>query len=270
MPELGLIIDDATLQFVCESQQVPVAFGADEDVESSWEPPLIVESQGSTNSCVGHSIALAASHANYVATSEVLRFSRRFGYITSQMESGQYLGADQGTSIQSSLQAATKYGCCLEATCPFQERYSTQLPKEAYEEAAKHKHQGETRYDCRDWNTAINWITDKRCIVIGTQWYSGQGSCSGIEDKRCGTSGSFRGYHARLLTSWSTHGGMIVPRVQNSHGKSWGSNGTALVLRDLWDFWQKDPNFFALGFSRINEVEPKRRSYKESTPGDAC
>lgn len=266
---LGLIIDSQHRATIDNLAAVPVSFGAGEDVEPRWIPPLVVESQGHTNSCAGHAIALAASHANFVATGEVLRFSRRFGYITSQTAGG-FLGRDGGTSITSTLIAATRYGCCLESTCPFQERYDTQLPQSAYAEAKRHKHHGETAYDCREFQTAINFLTDHRCIVIGTRWTSSQDQCTGIEDKRVGTSGQFRGYHARLLSGWDTHDGLLSPLVQNSHGQRWGNHGRAIITRDLWSEWQRDANFFALGFSRIDEVEPKRKSYLESKPGDAC
>lgn len=272
---LGLLVDETNAirrlhqQALDSLVSVPVTFGAGEDVEPRWVPPLAVESQGSTNSCAGHAIALAASHANFATTGEVLRFSRRFGYITSQ-EIGGFLGRDQGTSITSTLAAATERGCCLESTCPFQERYDSQLPKQAYDEAAHHKHHGDKRYDCRDWETAIHWLTDHRCIVIGTRWYSSQDQCSGIEDKRVGLSGAFRGYHARLCSGWETHAGQICPVVQNSHGQRWGNHGRAIITRELWDCWRTDANFFALGFNRVDEVEPQRKSWLESKPGDSC
>lgn len=267
---LGLIISEDHEATINGFDSVPVSFGAGEDVEPRWVPPLVVESQGATNSCAGHAIALAASHANHAATGEVLRFSSRFGYITSQRASGQFLGRDGGTSITSTIKAATEYGCCLESTCPFQERYDTNLPKIAYDEAARHKHHGDLQYDCRDHQTAINWLTDFRCICIGSRWYSGQDACAGIEDKRCGTSGNFRGYHARLLIGWDTHDGLMCPVVQNSHGQRWGNHGRAIITPDLWRVWASDSNFFALGFNRVDEVQPKRKSWTESKVGDNC
>ena len=271
MPDgLGLEIDDQHEATINSFAAVPVSFGSGENVEPRWNPPLVVESQGQTYSCAGHAIALAASHANFVSTGEVLRFSRRFGYITSQRASNQFLGRDGGTSIASTIKAATDYGCCLESTCPFQERYDTNLSKAAYDEAAQHKHHGERRYDCRTLETCLNWLTDHRCIVIGTRWYSGQDACTGIEDKRCGTSGNFRGFHARLIVGWDTHNGVICPVVQNSHGQRWGNHGRAIVTPDLWSVWASDSNFFALGFNRVDEVEPKRKSWNESKVGDNC
>ena len=147
------------------------------------------------------------------------------------------------------------------------------LPQHAYTEASKHKHHIENQnYDARSWDDAIGWLTDMRSIIIGTRWYSGQDGCDGIEDRKCGTSGSFRGYHARVLVGFDTHDGMICPVVQNSHGIHWGRNGRAVVLRDLWEnVWQKDPNFFALAMQDVDEFEPKRRDWAvESKSGDLC
>ena len=127
----------------------------------------------------------------------------------------------------------------------------------------------ETRYDCRDWETAIQWLTDQRPIIIGTSWYSGQDSCGAVEDRRT-ASGSFRGYHARCLVGWDTLNGELCPVVQNSHGASWGANGRAVITSDLWHSWQQDHNFFAFGFGLIDEVEPQRRSYLTSKAGDSC
>jgi hypothetical protein len=267
---LGLVIDDRHQPTINSFAAVPVTFGATPaDVPPRWVPPLIVESQGRTNSCAGHSEALACSHANYVATGEVIRFSRRFAYLTAQKEGG-FSGRDGGTSILSTLLAATKYGCCREATCPFQEAYSTRIAQECYTEAANHRHHGETRYDCRDWDTAIAWLTDRRAIIIGTKWTSAQQGCNGIESLAVGSSGSFRGYHARTLIGWDTLDGMLVPVVQNSHGQQWADHGRAKITRDLWAWWLRDPNTFALGFNRIDEIEPVRRDWSESKPGDAC
>lgn len=266
---LGLILSDDHEQTVNSFHAVPVAFGAaPSDLPPRWFPPLMVESQGRTNSCVGHAGALACAHANFVATGEALRFSRRFAYITAQSEGG-FIGADGGTSILSTLLATTKYGCCLESDCPFQEQYDTRISKRAYDLATLRQHLGETRYDCRSLETAMRWVSDKRPIVIGTRWMSGQDACSGIEDKRCGTSGSFRGYHGRLIVGWDTIGGELVPVCQNSHGQRFADHGRSRITPDLWHEWQKDSAFFALGFNRIEEVEPTRKSWSQSQPGDA-
>lgn len=267
---LGLLITPDHEETIASLAQIPVTYGAsDKEIPDEWIPPLYVESQGNTNSCGGHTEAAACSHANYFDTGEVIRFSRRFAYLTAQSEGG-FLGADQGTSIHSLIAAATKYGCCREETFPFTERYSPNWTIEAQREAYQHRHHGETVYDLRRFEDAMAWLTDRRCICIGTRWYSGQDACRGIEDKRVGSSGSFRGYHARLLSGHKKHGGVQCPVVLNSHGRQWGDNGRAVITPDLWDWWLGDSNFVALAYTDIQEVEPKRRSWVESKPGDEC
>jgi hypothetical protein len=267
---LGLVIDATHEATINSFAAVPVSFGVVDrsNIPPRWVPPLVVESQGNTNSCVGHAGALACAHANFTTTGEVLRFARRFAYITAQIMGG--FNGDNGTSIVSTLQAATAHGCCLESTCPFTEQYSQSLSQSAYAEALRHRHHGETKYDCRNFDTAMNWLTDHRCIVIGTKWMSGQDSCDGIEHRLCGMSGRFRGYHARLLTGWDTLSNELVPVCQNSHGTQWGNGGRSKITPELWDEWSRDPNFCAFGFNRIDEVEPKRKSWSTSQPGDVC
>jgi hypothetical protein len=67
---------------------------------------------------------------------------------------------------------------------------------------------------------------------------------------------------------WETHNGGLVPVVQNSHGQSWGNHGRAVITPDLWDWWRRDANFFALGAKQIDEYEPQRRDWSELKTGD--
>lgn len=270
---LGLVVDDCGhAEFLENMRTPPVTFGAADldGIAASWFPPLIVESQESTNSCAGHTSALASSHANYVETGEVIRFSRRFAYITAQAEGG-FIGRDQGTSIESLRAAQEKYGCCLETDDPFSTIYTPEWTKKAASRAAEHKHHGEAPYDLRDWDRAVDWVTDKRCILIGTRWYSGQDSCGAIEDLRTVRSGVFRGYHARLIVGWDrVSRAELGLKCQNSHSDQWADRGRSTITRDAWEWWLRDPNFCAIGFNAIDEVEPQRRSWKKSTAGDVC
>lgn len=269
---LGLIVEDCGhLELLNSLNQVPTTFGAADRraLPKQWWPPLIVENQGRTNSCAGHTSALASSHSNFVQTGEVVRFSRRFAYVTAQAEGG-FSGRDGGTSIQSLLDAQKKYGDCLEVTDPFTEHYNPNWSSEAEAQAAKHRHRGDSPYDLRDWDQAIEWLTDRRCILMGTLWVTGQDGCRGIEDRATGSSGQRRGYHARLLVGWDTLDGELSPRVQNSHGEQWADGGRATITHSLWDWWLRDPNFVCVGFNEIGEVAPTRRSWKYSRAGDKC
>jgi hypothetical protein len=269
---LGLLVEDCGhLELLNSLNTVPVTFGAVDrrSLPKRWWPPLIVENQGRTNSCGGHTSALASSHANYVQTGQVVRFSRRFAYVTAQHLGG-FSGRDGGTSIESLIRAQTQFGDCLEVDDPFTEAYNPGWSDEAAAHAAKHKHRGDIPYDLRDWDKAIEWLTDRRSILMGTLWTTGQDVCRGIEDRSVGTSGKRRGYHARLAVGWDTSEGEICPRIQNSHGEQWADGGRSTVTPDLWEWWCRDPYFVCIGFNEIGEVEPVRRSWRFSRAGDSC
>jgi hypothetical protein len=259
---LGLIISDDHEATINGFDSVPLTFRVKDlsSVVAAWESPIEVMNQGQSNSCAGHAGAANFNHRQYVETGEAVKYSPWFSYITSQRASKQFFGRDGGTSIKSVIDAATLDGCCLESMCARPSRYSTTLTQDAVRDAAAHKHIGGV-VDLRDWDTVIDWLTDRRSVVIGTKWYSTQSNVRDIETKSLGSGGSFRGYHARALIGWATINGVISPRVLNSHGAGWGTNGRATIERELWDWWKRDANFFALGFTDINERIPKRRDW---------
>lgn len=258
---LGLIISDDHLETINGFDSVPVSFKAKDlsGLPSSWGSPIEAWNQQATSSCAGHAGAANFTHRQFVETGEATKYSPWFSYITSQKRGG-FFGRDGGTSIKSVIDAATSDGCCLESMCPRPSRYSTTLTQDAIRDAAGHKHIGGT-VDLRDWDTVIDWLTDRRSVVIGTKWMGSQSAVRNIETKALGSGGSFRGYHARALIGWDTIGGVISPRVLNSHGAGWGTSGRAIIERELWEWWNRDANFVALGFTDINERVPKRRDW---------
>lgn len=259
---LGLVISDDHLETINGFEQVPASFKATDlsQLPAAWESPIEVANQQQTSACAGYAGAANFTHRQFVETGECVKHSAWFSYITSQRR-GDFIGRDGGTSIRSVIDSATLDGCCLESLCPRPPRYSTNLAPIAVADAANHKHIGGV-VDLRDWDTVIDWLTDLRSVVIGTKWYSSQSNVRDIETKALGSSGSFRGYHARALIGWATIGGVVSPRVLNSHGAEWGTDGRATIERELWDWWQQhDPNFTALGFTDITERIPKRRDW---------
>ena len=257
---LGLIISDDHIETINSFDVVPVSFKAKDltGLPAAWESPIEAMNQQQSNACAGYAGAANFNHRQFVETGECIKYSPWFSYITSQKRSDRFFGKDGGTSIRSVIDAATNDGCCLESACSRPSRYNTMLSQEATRDAAEHKHIGGV-VDLRDWDTVIDWLTDRRSVVIGTKWYSMQSNVRDIETKSLGSGGSFRGYHARALIGWATINGVISPRVLNSHGASWGENGRATIERDLWGWWERDANFFALGFTDINERIPARR-----------
>ena len=267
---LGLLITDDHEATINSLASLPVAFGA-ADIDSlpdEWSSPIEAWNQGATSSCAGHSGAANFTHRQWVETGELIKYSPWFCYLESQ-KAGGFFGHDGGTSIKSVIDSATRNGCCLESLCPRPDRYATSISQAAIDDAAQHKHHGEP-IDLRDWHRMIEWLTDRRSVLIGTKWMSGQRACDGTESKQVGSSGSFLGYHARALIGFRKVHGILLPIALNSHGRQWGANGRAVILPDLWDWWRKDANFVALGFTDIDEREPARRDWSQSRSGDSC
>lgn len=258
---LGLVISEDHEETINSFDAVPVSFKATDlsQVPEAWESPIRTWHQQQTSSCAGHAGAANFTHRQFVETGEATPYSPWFSYITSQRRGG-FSGLDGGTSIKSVIIAATEDGCCLESLCPRPSHYSQTLGTDAVRDAASHKHIGGV-VDLREWDTVMDWLTDMRSVVIGTKWMSEQRSVRDIETKAKGSSGGFLGYHARALIGFSTIGGVRSPRVLNSHGTGWGSNGRATIERDLWEWWRRDANFVALGFTDISERVPARRDW---------
>ena len=257
---LGLLITPDHEATVNSFDAVPVSFKAkDLSNIADWESPIEPWNQQQTSSCAGHAGAANFTHRQFVETGECIKYSPWFSYITSQKRGG-FFGRDGGTSIKSVIDAATLDGDCLESMCPRPSRYNTTLTGDAIQDAASHKHVGGV-VDLRDWDTMIDWVTDRRSVVIGTRWYSAQSSVRSVESKALGNGGTFRGYHARALIGHRSCGGTICPRVLNSHGAAWGENGKSTIERELWEWWRRDANFVALGFTDINERIPARRDW---------
>ncbi len=270
MSGLGLIvteIEKAHQELINSFKAPPVAFKLKDRsaLPTSCDSDFKPWSQGATNSCEGHSSAGLFTEQQNVQTGDLQYFAPWFAYITAQKEGG-FIGSDGGTSISSGIEAATKYGCCIESLCRLPSRYSTSLSKEAYENAAEHKHLGSGLVDLREWDDMIDFLTDFRGVSIGTKWFSSQDSIrsdSWIETPAKASGGSFRGYHARHLFYWETIDGQIAPKCRNSHGAGWGKNGRSVITRETWDFWRRDANFCAYGFCNINEIVPKRRDFSQ-------
>ena len=270
MSGLGLIVTEIEKEhqeLINSFKAPPVAFKLKDrsSLPSSADSAFQVYDQGGTSSCAGNALAGLFTEQQNIQTGELIRYSAWFAYITAQKEGG-FLGSDGGTSISSTIQAGTKYGCCLESLCRLPSRYTTSLSQQAYDDAAQHKHLGEGLVDLRAWEDMIDWITDARGLEIGTKWYSSQDSMnsgSWIETKARASGGAFRGYHARQLFYWETIDGEICPKCRNSHGDRWAKNGRSVITRELWDWWKKDANFCAYGFCNINERIPQRRDLSQ-------
>lgn len=270
----GLVITDDHQQTLAECQEAPVSFRVADtsNLPPEWMSKIPARNQGSFSCCVGGGLSGCFEHRNFVETGEFVRHSMWQAYIESQRAS-RMLGKDGGASLKGALVAAGSVGVSVDSLCSMPSSYTTKIPSEAVADAARHKHLGNVSYDARNWDRMIDWITNQDPVLFGGIWTSALDQLNErewiIQPKHLKT-GKRRGYHCEYLCGWEMIGGILCPKIRNTHGVKHGRNGVAAISREAWDVYISDPYFVALAFGDIEEREPKRRSFTESKPGDSC
>lgn len=271
---LGLVVDHTHLPTLERLEPTPPSYAISSDEYKSlpeeWHSEIPARSQAFFSACVGGGLSGCFEHSNFVETGEFIRRSMWQAYISSQKMCGM-LGRDNGATLQGALKAANEIGVCRNDLCPMPQSYTTSIPREAYEDAAKHKH-SEVTWDARPWAKACDWVTDKKPLLIGGLWTDRHASLNKNNPIEAPSiySGSSRGYHCRHLCGWIFINGKLYLKARNTHGSDFGINGISYIGEDTWEVLNRDSFFVCLAFGDTEEIEPKRKSYKESTPGDAC
>lgn len=271
---LGLVIDDTHLPTLERLEPTPPSYAVSSDeyknLPEEWHSDVPARSQGNFSSCVGGGVSGCFEHSNLCETGEFVRRSMWQAYISSQKMCNM-LGRDNGATLQGALKAANEIGVCKNDLCPMPQSYTTSVSKEAYEDAYRHRH-SEVTFDARQWEKACDWVTDKKPLLIGGLWtdrHSSLNKNNPIESPSI-YSGASRGAHCRYVCGWIFIKGKLYFQVRNTHGPEFGLNGISYVGEDTWAVLNRDMWFVSLAFGDTQEIEPKRRSYKESIPGDAC
>ena len=271
---LGLLISDDHAATLERSEQTPAKFAVSSDELSKlpreWHTDIPVRNQGSFSCCVGGGLSGCFEHSNLVETGEFIRRSMWQAYISSQRACGM-AGSDQGASLSGALKAAGDVGVCLDSLCPMPTRYATGIPEAALADAKKHKHLTQT-WDARLWDKAVDWATNRNAILIGGLWTDRHSSINAQNpiEKPSVYSGLSRGYHCRRVCGYIFIDGKLYLQVQNTHGKTFGLNGISYIGEDTWAVLDRDPNFVSLIVGDTEEIEPTRKSWSESSPGDVC
>jgi len=274
MPGLGLVIDDTHLPTLERLEPTPPSYAISSDeyknLPEEWHSDIPARSQGNFSSCVGGGLSGCFEHSNLVETSEFIRRSMWQAYISSQ-KACNMLGRDNGATLQGALDAAGKVGVSRNDLCPMPNSYTTSVPKEAYEDAYKHRH-SEVTFDARKLSVACDWVTDKKPLLIGGLWTDRHSSLNKNNPIEVPSiySGTSRGYHCRYVCGWIFINGKLYFQVRNTHGAEFGLNGVSYIGEDTWAILCRDSFFVCLSVGDTMEIEPKRRSYKESVPGDVC
>lgn len=189
--------------------------------EIDARPWLPTKNQSTMGSCRGHSGSTGGTFIYHGILRKYINFSPMWLYLRTQKRDG-LLGSDNGSTIENGVKVMLEEGLCREEVFPYPNpaRYSTRIPPDADEDAAKYKF---GRYSpCDSFEQYLQWT--------GT----GQGYCD------IGVRFPFQ-HNNGLVTSWrpTGNGGHAMPvcgyinrpgvgRVAvlfNSHSESSGDKG---------------------------------------------
>lgn len=187
-----------------------------------------VKNQGSVGACTGFSRAVGEEILNLMATGKYTELSPQFAYIENQKACGM-LGADNGATIDGSVQAAGSTGICTESACPWPGRYLPSVPASAETEGRLHLISGHAVM--RSADDIFAWLGHRQGpVLIGITWTEGLSQSTG---EITAVTGRPIGGHALVLTGYEA--GCV--RMRNSWGTRWGRNGDAMVSRAVIDQW---------------------------------
>lgn len=270
---LGLVIDEHHQLALERLIETPVSFRVKDmsSLPKHWQSDIPARNQGSFSCCVGGGLSGCFEHRNLVETGEFKRHSMWAAYIFSQKECNM-TGRDQGATITGALRAANKYGCPTNDLCQMPASYTAKVPADAIEDALKHRHLGDVQYDCRSWDRALDWASNRDPLLVGGLWtdrHSRLDKDNWIETPDI-YSGRSQGYHCRYVCGFSFIDCEWMLLLRNTHGRQHGKEGVVAVPERTWRVLNKDGNFFCLAFGDVAEREPARRSWEESKPGDTC
>lgn len=225
-----------------------------------WELPI--NNQGPIGSCEGNALDTVLELDNYLATREYVRLSARYAYLISKMVDGTLGHGDTGASISGGALAASRYGCCLEATWPYWDFANGEIFDEVMLQDAQtegSEHLLEITCDIPDWNAGQQFIGSLQGgFTFGIDWYESMARYDGKQEVVTKVSGGSRGKHALCVCDYKTVGGQKIPRVRNSHSEAWGRKGTMLIDPDLLFQLICQARFGAKGFSRLRAFETRK------------
>jgi len=218
---------------------------------------LRVEMQYSLSSCTGNGCTTACEAiAGWQLGSfeNVPQLSRWFSYKTGQKLWG-HEGRDIGCSIQGVVDAAKRFGHCLESIVKYPSAYNNSpFQQAALADALNRRIQSHTPIEtCEDW---INYIdAGFGAVVFGVVWTKRMRACTGrltLADVR--EDGS-RGGHCMAGVGFTRDGKVLWA---NSHSERWAKGGYAEVDPDAIDYLLQRPYTVAIGISDLTGFDKTR------------
>lgn len=202
-----------------------------------------IVNQGSWGSCNGHACALALSRARYLRGIQdklILSGSWVYSLINS--------GGDNGSALEDGLKAIQKYGACPADLVKPSMIYPKLQPKNAKDEAAKHKGLACWRVATKQgFRTAVAAGFPVIVAVHAGSRFQKQ-NASGIVGVDSGN-----GNHACLVDDLLLLHGSEVFDLANSWGLNYGTEGRAYLTWDSFEQPFSRHTFFAIGST--SEIE---------------
>lgn len=185
-----------------------------------------IKSQGNIGSCVAHALSSIIEYYNFVQNHDLTEMST--GYIYGNRNESSHKGT--GMVLRDALEVVRKYGDVPKENFP----YNVEVPlaitlyennsKELFEYGYPHRI---SQYCKVNTSSAMKKaLLTGNPILIAMNWYGDMKVVNGI------LTTSFKrhnGAHCMLIYGWNEKGW----KVQNSYGKFWGNNGTAIIPYDM-------------------------------------
>lgn len=216
-------------------------------------PSWVQDDQRARPFCHAHMRTGAEELLAFLATGDLISYSRYFAAITNMRMDGDDR-FEEGASIKGSCLSAIKDGACLESLKPYlkdNERYSNRIDPEVVKNAKLHHIKSMTK-SIRSYDEMDSlMITGRYVIAFGLDWTQELAAIRGVDvhDAAPGRSGILGG-HAVLAFGWTTRKGSRYHKLHNSHD-GFGVKRRVAMSPKWWDVTLKNSRFGAFGLSDI-------------------
>ena len=220
--ELGAIFSDIDVR-----DYQGVCCVSEDNFPEEFELPIVrIKNRGSVGSCVAHALSSVIEYFNFIQYN--VKDEMSVGYIYGNRENSTHKG--KGMVIRDTLDAVCKYGDTLYVNFP----YNVEIPEaiEKFQNVKDDLHNDaylnrfSSYYRLNNINDIKAALTSNNPVVFAITWYNDMKVVDGIlttEYKEAS------GGHCMVIYGWNSQGW----KIQNSWGKKWGNNGTAILPFDF-------------------------------------
>ncbi len=200
------------------------------DFPIEFELPIVrIKNQKKVNSCVAHALSSVIEYYNYIQYDVKNEMSTGFIYGNRELSKHK----DKGMIMRDAIATVCKYGDVEKEDFPYNieipdaiEKLNASLTenKILYDKAYPNRFSGYVRL--KEEKDIKAFLLSKSPVVFAIKWYDDIEVADGIITTTQETNGSG---HCMIIYGWNECGW----KIQNSWGKNWGDNGTAILPYDI-------------------------------------